>query len=486
MPRKLAVCILLFWSLIPLAHSQEESILDQKISIRFRGVSLPTALKMLNRDAGVNFTYNSNIIQRTELFSSYFKVPLRDILNDLLELENLYYKEVNSNIVILKRPPTEVSIIGRVTDAQEGFALQYANAFMGNTSLGVPTDANGYFRIDNVPNIRSELVVSFVGYRPSRISFPFEDEQDTLDIRLIPQVTVLDPIDVPAPKLAKRFRKRLLKRFTTDFLGRSENAKNARILNPYVLDLYFLDDSTSNYRAVADDALVIENKATGYRVSYRMEEFKFENGLVTKKGQARFTELEPKSRRQSRKWDSARSKAYKGSEMHFLRSLLDDQLFEEGFRLNILRYDSTNFEYSSPLNPPDISEIFTVTPTDNIFQYRLDINFDFEVTYQNEFEDVDYVKQFRTQSKGKKIRYIDRKSRTSISLGNKRILTSHVSGIDPTSVPLFQKSVIAFKKRSLVISYPGYFNDPNGVDYFGWWTWGGFSDVLPINYRPPR
>ncbi len=490
MPRRLAVCILLFCTLIPLLKGQDVSILDKRISVRFNDASLPVALRTVSRVAQVNFSYNSNIVPRTKINGTYFNVALRAVLTDLLELENLFYKEVSGNIVILKRPPTEKSIIGRVIDATTKVPLQFASAFIDNSSLGDATDFYGFFRIDNVPDFDSRLIVSHVGYKPHVEPFPLATSSDTIQIELEMEITVIGEFTVSAPSRKKRNRqdRNLLKRFKVDFLGRSVNAKNCRIVNPHVLEFTPGPDSTRNYTATANQPLLIENMAMGYDVSFQLEEFKFENGLVTRKGQARFTELEPKSRRKNNKWEAARKAAYLGSDMHFLHALLDGKTFEEGFRVNLLRYDSTTAEYSSPLTVPQLGEILKLQRTNHLFQRQLKSDFDIEITYQGEFEDENYIKMFRDKSKGSKFEFTDRKSRSTIDLGSGRALISHeqTGGIDFSSVPLFQKSVIAFRNRKPVLSYPGYFNNVDDVIYMGWWTWGGFSEMLPLNYRPPK
>lgn len=489
MLRKCVVCILFLFAIIPSIYSQDNSILDQQLSVRFSDVTIPTALKIISKVTEVNFTYNPKILPITKVRSSYYSATLNEILTDLFELENLFFKEVNGNIVILKRRPTDKIITGQVIDAVTKIPLQYANVFIDNSSFGVATDLDGNFRIENVPDIRAQLVISFVGYRPKQVPISVDDLTNQLSIELEPNARNLATITVISPKKTKRSKleRKLLKRFKIDFLGRSDYSKDCRILNPYVLNFESLNDSTTGYQATATDVIEVENKAMGYRISFKLDEFKYENGIVTKKGLSQFTELDPRSRKQNKKWVDARKLAYYGSDIHFLNSLLFERLQEEGFRVNIVRYDSANFEYSSPLNPPDLSEIFSVESTNGLFQYRLKTNFDIEITYTKEYEIEEYVKRYRTKSKNGNYRYTDQKSRSSIILSDNQKLQSYrETGIDISSVPLYQKTVVSFNNKKPIISIPGYFNDVNDVVYLGWWTWGGISEMLPINYRPPN
>jgi len=489
MLRKCVVCILFLLCLAPSIYSQGNSVLDQPLSVKFNEVSIPNALKIITKVTEVNFTYNPKILPLTKIRSSYYNTSLNEILTDLFELENLFFKEVNGNIVILKRKPTDKIIQGQVIDAVSKVPLQYANVFIDNSSFGVATDLDGNFRIENVPDIRAQLVISFVGYRPKQVPVSIEDLNNQLLVELEPEARNLETITIIAPKRNKRLKEEraLLKRFEVDFLGRSANSKNCKILNPYVLSFESLNDSTNSYNASASDLIEIENKALGYRIAFKLEGFTYQNGIVTKKGQSQFTELDPKSRKQNKRWEDARKLAYYGSDIHFLNSLLLNQLSEEGFKVNIVRYDSANFEYSSPLNPPALSEILSVENTSHLFQYQMKTNFDIEITYTKEYEIEEYVKLYRTKSKNGNFKYTDQKSRSSIILSDNQKLQSYrETGIDISSVPLYQKTVISFNNRQPIISIPGYFNEVDDVVYLGWWAWGGFSEMLPLNYRPPN
>lgn len=487
MLRKCVVCILFSFCLIPTIYSQDNSVLDQPLSVRFNDITIPTALKIITKVTEVNFTYNPKILPLTKIRSSYYSASLNEILTDLFELENLFFKEVNGNIVILKRKPTNKIIQGQVIDAVSKAPLQYANVFIDNSSFGVATDLDGNFRMANVPDIRAQLVISFVGYRPKQVPISVDDLTNQLVIELEPIALNLATITVVAPKKSKRSKeeRELLKRFKVDFLGRSAYSKDCKILNPYVLSFESLNDSTNGYNASASDVIEVENKAMGYLIAFKLDEFIYDNGIVMKKGQSQFTELDPRSRKQNKKWEDARKLAYYGSDIHFLNSLLLNQLQAEGFKVNIVRYDSANFEYSSPLNPPDLSEILSLESTNHLFQYQLRTNFDIEITYTKEYEMEEYVKLYRTKSKNGNFRYTDQKSKSSIILSDNQKLQSYrETGIDFSSVPLYQKTVISFKNKEPIISIPGYFNDVNDVVYLGWWTWGGFSEMLPLNYRP--
>ncbi|MGW8121768.1 carboxypeptidase-like regulatory domain-containing protein [Roseivirga echinicomitans] len=464
-------------------------MLDLQYIIEFDNVTLSAALRQLNRQTQINFSYNPVIIPKMDKFSvSYDTVTLRFVLEDILSKANLYFKEVNGTVVVLKQPITNRVLKGQVLDAETQTPLPYANVFIDNSTFGVASDREGYFDIKNIPEMAFNLVVSYVGYEPKTMVFNYKQPLDNSRYIVEMEVAELDlePVEVLANKTRKQRKsdRRLLKRFEEDFLGRDSNAKECRILNPEVLD-FFLLDSLGNYEVTASDKLLIENYALGYEVGYMLDEFTFINGTKTYIGNAQFRELEPKSRKQNSKWEEARAKAYYGSVNHFLNSLIQGKVAEEGFSVNIVQFDSVTSEYSTPLNPAKISEIIRLTPADKELEYKLVASSDIEVTYTKGFEDDDYKKLFRSKSKSGNYKYTDQKSRSTISLSNDQSLTSYqVVGMDISDVPLYQKSVILFQEDDPMVSYPGYFSSMRSALYLGWWTWGGFSVKLPLNYRP--
>lgn len=489
MHRKLVVSFFFFVAIKLFAQDTQNSVLNNKISIQFENVSLPAALRHLNREANLSFSYNSNIIPRDTRIEEYYEnVTVKDLLDDLLSKGNLYYREVNGTIIILKRIYSERTVTGVVVDRETQEPLPFANVFIDNSTLGIATDLEGRFKIDNIPDIGFNLVVSYVGYKSKTI--PFNYKQEVQNRNFIIEMEI-DPIALESIQVIGRSRKRkskddrrLYKRFEEEFLGKSDNAKDCEIVNPEVLEFEILD-SLDNYRVTAEDILYIENRALGFRIGYLLEEFRFESGTKVNIGSAQFKELEPKSRRQYRMWEEAREVAYNGSVLHFLNSLITGRVEAEGFRVNVVQYDSVTSEYTTPLNPQPINQILQVEKTDREYLYTLKAIGDVEVTYRGEFEEDDYKKLYRSSSKSGNYKYTDKKARSSIALSDSQSLTSYqVFGYDLDEVELFQKSIIFFNKLETPISFPGQFISPRDVTFGGWWRWGAFSDVLPLNYRP--
>lgn len=487
MCRKFLISILLFNCLTILAQDSLP-VLSRHISIEFNNTTLPSALRQLNRQSKISFSYNSSIIPKeTKLSKSFSDVAISVVLDELFEGQSLYYREFKNTIIVLKEKYSDRKIIGKVIDSNTREPLMFANTFIDNSTLGAATDKTGIFEIENVPNSDVDLVVSYVGYKSKKMKVDYVRGQQVSEVSV---ALDLDPIALESIQVIGTSRKRkskderrLFKQFTNEFIGRSENADDCTIENPQILDIIILD-SLNNYSVSADERLFVQNNALGYRIAYLLEEFRFVNGQKMLIGSAKFEEKEPRSRRQYRRWQAAREKAYQGSLQHFLNALIAGQLDEEGFLVNVVQYDSVTSEYTTPLNPPSVDEILTVTPTQNPFVFNFKTTSDIEITYVNGYEGERYKKLYRSASRSGNYKYTDKKSRSSISIGDQSLTSYQVMGLDLSEVELFQKSILFFEKKELQITYPGQFSDGSAFYIGGWWRWGAFSDMVPLNYYP--
>ncbi len=489
MLRKFLISILLIGYTSLLAQESDSTALNKEVTVQFNNVSISNVFRQLSKLAGINFSYNGNIIPREARVSkSYIQKPAKSILEDVLSSVGLYFRELDGTVFILKRIYSERKISGRVVDMHTQEPLLYANVFIERSTLGVPTNLNGEFEIDDIPDIGFNLIVSYVGYKQKVIPFNYKHEVENRKYIIEME---LDSVALQSIQVVGKIRRRrtteereLLQRFQVDFLGRSDNAKKCKIINPEVLDFEILDDY-DNYKVTADAPLFVVNKALGFRVEYLLEEFRFENGLKLNIGSAKFKELQTRSRRRYNKWETARERAYNGSPQHFLNSMISGNLEEEGFGINLVQYDSVTSEYTTPLNPPPVEEIITIEATDKEYLFTLHAQSDIEVTYRGEYEESAYKKLYRSTSKSGNYKYTDKKVRSSIALTDSQSLSSYqVFGLDVTDVDLFQKSIIFFLNYDARIVFPGQFVNPRDVLFAGWWSWGAFSDWLPLNYKP--
>jgi len=221
-------------------------------------------------------------------------------------------------------------IRGRVVQGETGAAIPGASVFITNTSKGTVSDSSGSFELNNVPEGAYDLIVSSIGYEKAVYSYKAAQLPLWLEIRLLPRTEELETVVVEPDE--KDGWTRWGKFFTDNFLGTNENGNDCRIRNDSMLRFRY-SKKTGILKVLANEPLVIENKALGYRLTYDLENFRydFHQHSLVYYGYSLFSELDGKS--PSGRQVKSREKAWKGSIMHFMRSLYHDSLAAEGFQV---------------------------------------------------------------------------------------------------------------------------------------------------------
>lgn len=220
------------------------------------------------------------------------------------------------------------TIRGRVVQGETGAAIPGASVFITNTSKGTVTDSSGAFELLNVPAGSYDLIVSSIGFETHAYTYKAEQLPLRLEIRLKPKVEELQTVVVEPDE--KNGWQRFGQFFINNFIGTNENGRDCRIRN-YTTLRFRYSQKNGILKVLADEPLIIENKALGYRVKYQLENFYFNyrSHILIYYGYSLFSELDKKgpSKRQLRN----REKAWNGSIMHFMYSLYHDSLADAGF-----------------------------------------------------------------------------------------------------------------------------------------------------------
>ncbi|MFQ5632549.1 MAG: carboxypeptidase-like regulatory domain-containing protein, partial [bacterium] len=287
---------------------------------------------------------------------------------------------------ILSQPKSIGKIAGRIVDVKTQKPLRNANVFLNNTMLGDATDKNGRYEIQNIPFGMYELTVSMIGY-----------EVQSRQVRVINTIKIIENFHLQ-PKILKgkqvtitamdpATRAKYMKVFQRIFLGASHEELKCKLLNPHIVKLRYAD-STRVLEAFADDPLEIENRATGYKINFILDEFKCEmiaaSLSFTFRGRAQFIQLKPKNNTENEIWQRNQLIAYHGSLRHFFTALATGRIYESGF--NIYRTANPSSVKTTQLDIPKIKTsprdilFATVLPNYNRLKYD-----DFlEVTYNLE------------------------------------------------------------------------------------------------------
>ena len=214
---------------------------------------------------------------------------------------------------------SQTRIDGRIVDKSTSEPLVGVNVFFSKTTWGATTDDNGFYTLTNIPAGQYELVVSMIGYEVEREQMIIKsDERFTLNFRLQSRAILMSEINVTAK--TDRVWKKSYDRFRRSFLGTSKNGESCLILNEFVLTF---DDNGQYFKAKASQPIRIENPELGYRITYILDDFEIDGTEVRYAGDHYYESMSSKSKRQLKKWEKNRKKAYNGSLRHLLITLTD-------------------------------------------------------------------------------------------------------------------------------------------------------------------
>ncbi|GAB3930593.1 carboxypeptidase-like regulatory domain-containing protein [Larkinella terrae] len=266
------------------------------------------------------------------------------------------------------------TITGRVTEKQTGQPVPFTNVYLNNTTHGTTTDDKGHYRLTNVPLGTIELVASFVGYQPTRLSVRLENTQPrTINLEL--KSTGLTLADVTVKAKRDKTWERHYREFERELLGRTPFRNQCEIMNPNVLRFTY---EKNILKATATEPLVIENRAFGYRIQYDMQYFEVEtNGPMYFAGATRFEELKPADNRQAERWRHNRQRAYLGSTRHLMASLVAGNYEKEGFMVYQVnpkipeRTNSTNLFWDINRHLLPVNTDSLIKPGRLLFERRL-------------------------------------------------------------------------------------------------------------------
>ena len=218
---------------------------------------------------------------------------------------------------------------GIVLNAKTKAPIPGCSVYLNNTSRGDVSNAKGEFTINKVPSGKYELIASSIGYETYVSSFSSEQISAPFTIELGTKSVDLEAVTVEPYE--KNGWTKWGKVFLDNFIGTGGHSGECFIRNQGAIRFHYSKKS-GRLRVTASEPLVIENKALGYNISYDLKEFSvdFSTNIVVTLGLTFFRDLSA-SDRKMKKYIEQRNHSYLGSVAHFMRSLQEDRLKENGF-----------------------------------------------------------------------------------------------------------------------------------------------------------
>lgn len=371
-------------------------------------------------------------------------------------------------------------INGMVTDSGTNKPIPRASVFLSNSSVGTATGDDGKFTLSGIRYGQYTLVVSILGYKDFEKTVLVGKNPINVDVKLAPKPIALREVVISSPADWKRN----FEAFKKDFIGTDENAKYCQIMNPQVLNLTY-NSTKKILHADADQFLIVENKALGYRIKFLLNDFTADNinGIVSFNGDRLFEDL-PGSNSQKRKWHEKREDVYYGSSMNFFRALYQDKLDTSGFIVYRLK------RYPNPERPKE--EVIQRELTINKMRENRDsmiywLNLEAMPKWNPQHLEKPPLKQFEIFSHTDKpgVFMLHFTDYLYVVYTKKRDPVTYKDVYVPLDMPNYEISVI-----SLIDGFPIF--DMNGIIignsplFEGTWSKSRLSDMLPVDYIPDQ
>ncbi|HEX4372095.1 MAG TPA: carboxypeptidase-like regulatory domain-containing protein, partial [Puia sp.] len=159
---------------------------------------------------------------------------------------------------------------GKVVDDTTKMPIANCSVFINSTSKGTVTNNKGEFILENLPEGNHELIISSIGYQT--FVYDYSSAQLPLDVRVSLKQKTTELSEITVEPEVKDGWHVWGQTFLNNFIGTTENAKDCSIKNTGALHFRF-SQKNNRLTVIADEPLVIENKALGYTVKYQLEEF---------------------------------------------------------------------------------------------------------------------------------------------------------------------------------------------------------------------
>lgn len=372
--------------------------------------------------------------------------------------------------------------------------LEGAAVYLNSSMLGTITNTEGKFSLP-IKEGQYDLVVSFLGYETIIYKLNTLTYNKPLIFTLKEKEDVLDEIIIKKTLYDDNWKYNLT-RFKREFIGITKLSKDCVILNPKTL--YFdYNSKEKKLTAFTREPLKIRHKGLGYLITYDLVDFTIHGNYVSYVGYSRYENLKGNKRKQKR-WKKNRIIAYKGSQTHFFKSVLENKIYEEGFIVNqfkrlpnkerptekqirrakiIIRNNKRKIDFSRNIITPktSIDSALLVVRKSRLPKFK-------DFLYKTKVQQPEIISLYNN------LNYLNFKDNLIVIYTKEKEELGYIRrrAFSKKRTPNFQTSQIIPLKRPSEISKNGTLYSPLDVFYEGYWSYEKFGNSLPLDYLPPK
>ena len=382
------------------------------------------------------------------------------------------------------------AITGLVVDAGTGKVIPGCSVFITNTSKGTITDNTGHFELSDVPSGKHQLIISSVGYETS--VFTFSEEKLPIQLKVELKIKVRELANVIVESYVEETWEKWGRFFLDNFIGSTANSKGCTIKNAKVIRFKFYKKS-NRLVAYADEALLIENKALGYTIHYQLEKFEvnFNEESVIFLGYSLFEESSNK-----KKYAQHRQHSYKGSMLHFIRSVYTNTLIENGFEVRRMTriYNLEKLRVKKAYAPVKVITKIPGSSTQMIELKEPDLPQDTLSYYQRVMRQPDFNEVYGEKLLTADSLVIKQEGLFKIMYFPGYLFVTYTGELEEDGYirtlseprnPASQRSFLFSPKEDMIrIEKNGHYFDPQNLFALGYWGWSEkLANALPLDYE---
>lgn len=348
---------------------------------------------------------------------------------------------------------SQFDLSGRVEDETTQRPVTNAHVYFNSTTIKTHTDNAGSFVFKNVRLINTDIVVFAPGYeilvfKPSAKNI----EGRKVVFRLQPKVPAPEKLEVDAAS-----KKQAIIAFEEMLLGRTQEANDCKVVNENAL--YFVAGETStSYKIMCDTTLNIISKRLGYQISYNLVEY---NADIVNREQNIVGFVSYSEMGDAHNYIGNRKKVYEASTLHFFRSLVNHQLYQQQFET----YWMKPVKDTTVLNSPPSN--FFISDTDTALLEPAD---------------------------PRELLFIDNSNELVINLPQKLLVYYAknppgknymlANGLWQGFAKKGVQSYISSSQPSMGINHNGVLDDYTNIQFGGYWQYELLANKLPLDYDP--
>lgn len=379
-------------------------------------------------------------------------------------------------------------ITGVIKD-KEGLAIPAATVLLSGYKLTSVANSEGKFIFNNIKAGNYNLLIQIIGYLPANKNVIISSKPIDIEIRLTENVHMLNEVRITSDP----HRQEWLNTFKECFIGTSPNAKKCRIVNPDVLQFDY-DQDKQILNAKADEFLIIENMALGYRIKYLLKHFEKNEkvNVVFFYGYPSFEEIKG-SMLQNKTFDKNRKTAYQGSPEHFFSSLYRNTYLDEGFIVNKLVKKLSHKKPPDSIMTNKIQTYTEKTAKSGSWEYVDSLNYWTNLKNEADTLEILNINQISTdqliKEKSATLKTVISKDALYVVFTKEKESIEYelVSGfkiIRPKNYSKYQISIIYHNKDEIDFYKNGSIDNSSSVAFEGYWAYEKVADMVPLDYFP--